>query len=171
MSKSQSCSYPQTYTKKGHYINRYFSRLISMLAASPKGFFSNVKRFLSEYVIREQKQRYEEGGFGVTGSLFNCLLNLLVQELTTQRMCGLGCHELMAISSTLSKAGNDLEGEQLAWSVVMRETARCMLDLVVTTQDFLLLSSSRYPKKVRNIFVVHWWSGALLFVYFVCHRG
>ena len=45
-----------------------------------------------------------------------------------QRMSGLSCPELMAVSSTLSKAGSeqtDLEGEREAWTVVMRETSRC----------------------------------------------
>ena len=45
-------------------------------------------------------------------------------------MSGLSCSELMAVSSTLSKAGSeqtDLEGEREAWTVVMRETSRCGL--------------------------------------------
>lgn len=89
---------------------------------------------------------YEEDGFGVTPSLFNCLLNLLIQELTVgQRMSGLSCPELMAVSSTLSKAGSeqtDLEGEREAWTVVMRETSRLFAEDPAAVDQMTLLHTT-----------------------------
>lgn len=75
--------------------------------------------------------RYELGDYGVTESLFNCVMNLLVQELVEAsqgahaRMAHLGCTELMSVASTLSKAsGTEEDNTLLAWSAVMRETIR-----------------------------------------------
>lgn len=83
--------------------------------------------------------RYSDPAFGVTDSLFNCVMNLLVQELTStsNRMSGLSCSELMSVASALSKAGAAEGRQNDAWSVVMLETSRLLSDPAVDSDASL----------------------------------